>query len=199
MKNLKVKVIIAAATAAVIGACFVGSTFAYFKDTKEATNNFSMHNVTTEIVENFEKVEGSDTSFTKEVAVKNTDVTDCLVRVRVNVTPATSESNIKIDNMTYDEFLASCTQNSDWYYNAEDGFFYYMDALSAGETTSNLMNTVDIIDADAMEDFDIIVYEESVQTAVYTGQTSVEFDGTFETIDAIFNAYEAQSETEPTT
>ncbi len=196
MKNLKVKIIIAAATAAVIGACFVGSTFAIFTDTDEATNKFSRHNVTTEIVENFPEVdEGSDTSFTKEVAVKNTDVTDCLVRVRVNVTPATSESNIKIDDMTYDEFLASCTQNSDWYYYQDEeevGFFYYMKALSKGETTSNLMNTVDIIDADAMEDFNIIVYEESVQTAVYTEDEPIIFDGSFEKIDAIFNAYEAE-------
>ena len=198
MKHLKVKILIAAATAAVIGACLVGSTFATFTDEKHKTNEFSVNNVTTEIVETFEETDVA-TSFKKEVAVKNTDVTDCLVRVRVNVTPASEENNIKVDGVTYAQWRDGHDENSTWYYNEEDGFFYYMGVLKAGDTTENLMSTVDVIDLDAMSDFDIIVYEESVQTAVYTGQTSEKFDGTFEKIDEIFNAYEAQSETEPTT
>ncbi len=201
MKHLKVKILIAAATAAVIGACLVGSTFATFSDKDSATNKFSVNNVTTEIVETFEETD-VETSFKKEVAVKNTDVTDCLVRVRVNVTPASEENNIKVDGVTYAQWRDGHDENSTWYYNEEDGFFYYMGVLKAGDTTENLMSTVDVIDLDAMSDFKIIVYEESVQTAVYTEGTAIEYNkdnNKFETIDAIFNAYEAQSETEPTT
>ncbi len=201
MKHIKIKILIAALAAAAIGACVVGTTFATFTDKKSAENKFSLNDVTTEIVEKFEETD-VETKFVKEVQVKNTGETDCLVRVRVNVNPVSDGENILIDGASYDAFLASLTEGNEsgWVYNANDGFIYYMDVLKSGDTTENLMSTVDVIDLDEMSDeFNIIVYEESVQTAVYTGDTAIKYDGSFKGINDIFNAYEAQSETEPTT
>lgn len=205
MKHIKIKILIAALAAAAIGACFVGSTFAQFKDvTDPIANEFSVRDVKTEIVEDFKKV--SDTSFDKVVQVTNTGEPDCLVRVRVNVTPVSETSNITIDGLSYDAFLASLTAGNEkgWVYNADDGFIYYMDVLKSGDTTKPLMNKVDVLDINAMENFDIIVYEESVQTAVYTEGEPIVYDGSFDGangINAIFDAYEAQAAQtqEPTT
>ena len=141
----------------------IGATLAYYSnETKVLSNQFTVANIDTDIVEEFKEI--SETEYTKLVTVKNTGNAPCLVRVRVEVTPSSEEANIKIDDKTVADWKVKL--GDDWKYK-EDGFFYYTKALPEGVSTASLVNKVNIIDTDKMNDFDIIVYQEAVQTAVY--------------------------------
>ena len=75
----------------------IGATLAYYSnETKVLSNQFTVANIDTDIVEEFKEI--SETEYTKLVTVKNTGNAPCLVRVRVEVTPSSEEANIKIDD-----------------------------------------------------------------------------------------------------
>lgn len=191
MKKNKLNILFAAVCVAAIGACFTGSTFAQFTDEDSKNNVFTIADITTEIEENFEKV--TENQYVKTVKVANIGQTKCLVRVRVNITPDEQTSNIYVDGLNYYSWLQTFTDwnnESNWWYNQNDGFFYYKDILYINEETTNIMNRIDIIDTAKMNDFDIIIYEESVQTEVHGGNGSlIAYDGTGDSIVSIFNVY----------
>lgn len=153
MKNFieknKKSIVLGSVTLLIVVAA-IGTTFALFRsETTERVNTFSQGNVTTELVERF--IQNSDTEYTKEPMVANTGASDCYVRMRMEITPSTAEANLIIGGL----------QDSAWQY--ADGWYYYPKVLEPKQTTSPLFTSVTIKDLEQWIDFDIILYQESVQ------------------------------------
>lgn len=188
LKRISKKAKIAAALlmTVLVVAGSIGATLAFYTNETQVLNNqFTIANIDTKIEETIER--NSDTDFTKEVKVTNTGNAHCLVRVRVEVTPTKEVDNIKIDGKTVAQWQED--PGNDWKY--VDGFFYYTKALPENESTASLMNKVNILDPDKMNDFDIIIYQEAVQVAVYKASVEglnkdiVFGDGENDTVDEI--------------
>lgn len=148
-----------------------GSTSAYLSAFVDQPNIVTVGHNDTTIKEDFPNTDPSpipsNPSYKKIVQIANHNVTtgsslvDCYVRVSL------SYSNSDIGNAV--TLLGLNT--SDWTYDADDGFYYYNHVLKAGETTTPLITGFQIdsnkvlSDYKSMiDDFDINVYEESVQS-----------------------------------
>lgn len=100
----------------------VGGTLAYFMDTDDATNTFTIGNVKIDLIENFdddpELIPGVD--ITKEVTVKNTGHNDAFVRVHIAIPTAVDDGD--------PEFAASKNflhWNFDWEATAEGEWTWF--------------------------------------------------------------------------
>lgn len=130
----------------------VGTTTALMKaSTDELVNNFEPGSVSTEILE------GED-GF-KNPMVKNLGENDCYVRARVLISPAEALENVEL------------TGGTGWTLK-NDGYYYYNSSLSPEEVTGAIFESIKIkegVDWPSLgiEDFEVTVYEESVQTIVY--------------------------------
>ena len=130
---------------------------AYLTDADSLVNSLKIGQNTIEIIEEFDPPEEviPGVSFPKDVKVKNTGPTDCYIRIKAVLSNSHMEQYCEID-----------WNKTDWIYNAEDGYYYYPDALTSGAETPSLMTTVKIKDSaaeDKIIDFNIIVYAESVE------------------------------------
>ena len=181
-KKQQTKAILLLATSAVLVLLLAGVTFAYLhRETGAVVNTFSVGNVTTEIDEETPFPNGSD--LTKEPYVTNTGKNDCIVRVRVSVSPvelfdvdgplALADD---LENSLQYPFDDGDLLNSDWYYH--DGYFYYQDVLPAGgKTATPVFNRVTgVFDEDVKTvveavkeagNFQVTVYQEAVQSVVH--------------------------------
>lgn len=103
-------------------------------------------------------------SFTKKPYVTNIGNVNCYVRVKSEVSDSRIEKDLTIDYNSSEDV----NDNSvDWFYNSQDGYYYYKKEVKPGERTENLFSTVAISEtADdlVLDGFDIYVYAESVQT-----------------------------------
>lgn len=154
----------------------VGTTVALMKaQTEEITNAFKLGSVETEILE------GED-GF-KNPMVINLGENDCYVRARVLISPAKALENVEL------------TGGEGWTLK-EDGFYYYNSVLAPQKTTEAIFESIKIKDgvdwgALGIEDFEVAVYEESVQTVVY-------LDGREITdVSEIWKMYEAKDAQSP--
>ena len=103
-------------------------------------------------------------SFTKKPYVTNKGNVDCYVRVKSKVSDSRVEKDITID---YNSSQDINDTSKEWYYNVQDGYYYYKNELKPGEKTEDLFTTVEISEtADdlILDGFDIYLYAESVQT-----------------------------------
>lgn len=159
-KNAKSKIIIVAAVlaAAVLA---VGITMALYQDNSNmVVNTFTLGNVTTEIVEIFQKED--DTTYKKEPRVTNTGENDCYIRLRYQITPEEAGKR----QVSLDGPGEGWKQVGDWY--------YYQNPVKPGESTTPLFTTVKLQydeEDNPWIDFDILLYQEAVQTvAVNNGE-----------------------------
>lgn len=155
-------------------ACFgtYGIT-AYLMDGDSLVNEFTNGSVTTEIEEDFPEPElVAGESFTKDVKITNTGESECYVRARVEF----SEDFQYEDNGNYVDYFTINFNTAYWVYNENDGYHYYRNVLEKDETTESLFKTVNVdrnTPEDILEeDFDIIVYQESVQAAGFSSYTA---------------------------
>lgn len=136
----------------------VGSTMALMKaQTEELTNSFEPGSVITEIME------GED-GF-KNPMVINQGENACYVRVSVLISPAKALENVEL------------TGGEGWTLK-EDGYYYYNEPLAPGEVTGAVFETIKIKEGVdwsklGIEDFEVTVYEESVQTTLYVDGNAV--------------------------
>lgn len=179
MKKLQIfknkKIISAIVSIALVVTAAIGVTAALYQaETDSVVNQFTVGNVTTELVEEFYQNPGSDTDFTKTPKVTNTGANDCLVRIRMNVTPESLLSQKVLDeNGNETNYLVISGWPSKWTLK-DDGFYYYSDVVKPGKSTEPLFTTVTVnYDKDAEDgasnawvDFDIILYQEAVQAEV---------------------------------
>ena len=151
------------------------STAAYLSDHDEAGNILIPGFVETNITEEFPDPEPvpdhETTTLPKVVSISNPALSeaacDCFVRARI------SFSDSDIGNALTLHF-----PSSDIWVRNPDGFYYYTEKLSPGESTKPLIDSVTIdpsmIPASAKErldHFDINIYEESVQAGGFDEYT----------------------------
>jgi len=153
--NKKSRIVGAFAAAMLVMTAMIGTTAASFQDKSDpVVNKFDLGNVETKIYE------GED-GF-KNPVIENVGENDCLVRARVVVSPEKAADNIVF---VYPE-------DSKWTLNQQDGFYYYNEVLKADTKSQAIFKTIEIKEGVdwaslGIENFEVTVYEESVQTAVY--------------------------------
>lgn len=176
----KINVLCALFAGVLVIATALGVTAAYYKaETEKVENQFSVGNVTTELVEEFEQLDDLGTEFKKTPMVTNTGANACIIRMRMNVTPESLLTRLVKDehgNNTAQKYLEiSGLPGADWTYNAEDGFYYYNKVVKPGESTSALFDKV-IVNFDEYNpwmDFDIVMYQEAVQAVAKSNQDTI--------------------------
>lgn len=151
-----------------LGLITVGATIAFLSTaTSSLTNTFTKGSITTKLEEEV------DTDGTKKPWVKNTGENDCLVRIRVSISPESAGQKIILENLG---------AGGKWKFNENDGFYYYQGILEPGKTTEPLFTKVTVpvageaadLSADwsafleEYPDFTITVYHEACQTAIGT-------------------------------
>lgn len=153
----------------------VGSTTAYFSSYDQVRNTVAVGNHASEIEEYFptptpQPIE-ENPEFEKTVWVTNVSggeegfSVDCFVRVSLAFSDYDIGNAVEFKNMDM----------TNWNYNSEDGYYYYVKPLKEGERTTPLFtgftidaSRVDKTYLDKMEYFSIHVYEESIQTGEFS-------------------------------
>ena len=142
--------IAAAAAAAVL--LTAGSTFAFFSDRENKSNEISIGSVTTEIVETYEDPGLPDPGqrISKKVQIRSTGETACRVRVQVLFSDGDMEDLCSVDYNT-----------DDWTYGS-DGWWYYGSSLEKGGITEPLFTKITLSEeANDIRAFDVFVRQES--------------------------------------
>ena len=144
------KVLITAAVILGVVLCANGA-FAYFTDSGDEQNPLDIGSVTTEIEEIFEDPGLPDPGdvITKEVRIRSTGESECLVRAQVLFSDSAMEEVCSLDYNT-----------GAWEYR--DGWWYYGTALRTGDCTEPLFTKVSVsADAKEVRAFDVFVRQES--------------------------------------
>ena len=181
----KKRIIGAFVAAALVMTAMIGTTTAAFQDKSDAViNKFDLGSVETEIYE------GAD-GF-KNPQVKNVGENDCLVRARVVISPKEAADNVDLDY----------PDDTKWTLDA-DGFYYYDEVLKVGTVSQAVFKDIRVKDVAKwqeleIENFEVTVYEESVQTAVYSEKEkkmldALDAEGNVVNAAAVWNVYEEKT------
>lgn len=155
------KYFIIAAALALVSAASVGTTMAYFTDTKQATGGVTLSLGDSKITPH-EDVD--EENMIKHVTVENTGNYDVFIRVKA------------VYGSNYDVAL---TDGSDegWELNA-DGYYYYKNVVKAHETAPVLNLKVSVKDDSQVPDsFNIVIVEEA-SLAIYDADGNASVDWT---------------------
>lgn len=188
------------ALAGLVAVCGVGGTLAYFNQTMEAENAFDTGKFGSTLVEDFKPSEGQNwepgATVNKVVEVKNTGDLPVVVRIKMDETwvNKTNGELVKKTSTTEDgaagtNKLVNIYQESDsdglwadddsvvmkaisdsgnWVF--QDGYYYYKDEVGAGETTGAFLNSVTLIEAVDMGQYEekkFYTTDEDESTAVW--------------------------------
>ncbi len=136
------------------------ATYAYLTSKDVVNNNFGVGENTVEIEEEFEpphKVTPGAT-IKKRPSIKNTGNEDVYVRVRILF----SDDKVK-------EIIDDLEINSSFVLN--DGWYYYNKVLKTNSSTPDIFQDIKVksnISQEAIFDFDVIIYAESVNSSKYS-------------------------------
>lgn len=151
-------------------------TLAYLvDDTEEITNKFTVKPVRSEINEDLGTVAGDpEGEVAKKAYVENKGEVNCLVRVKVHISPSNMNDLISLDYNL-----------EDWRKGSDD-FYYYKNYVEPGLQTSPLFTHVtwkEQEDYSNFEEFDIILYQEAIQTRVMDSSgdsiSAIDKEGTY--------------------
>lgn len=166
----KRKVLTLALTACIVAILAIGGTLAYFTDTEDATNTFTVGNVDITLTEpNWEGSGSQDAPevypgepLAKDPTVENTGANPCFVRISVTGLDCLAPAG----NITYRTDYATGKLGDNWVLHT-DGYFYYNKVLAVGATTDALFDQIviptDLENGDAETEFDVVVTAEAVQ------------------------------------
>lgn len=169
-----------------------GLTLAYYSDTTPVKENtFTVGNVTTDIEETIDPSKNQ-----KEPYVVNSGKNDCLIRMRVTVSPDSSTSNLELSGGNNDLWKKRADEAND-----KNAFFYYHDVVKPNEKTDPIFSNYRIIDKDKFVPFDITLYQEAVQAEAVDQEGNVisalDENGKFNEEEAkkIWDIYDASQNT----
>ena len=192
---MKKKILTLGLVAALSATAAIGGTLAYFTDTADATNTFTVGNVEIELTEPkwTEAVKNTDGKMEnvypgqildKDPTVTNNGKNSCFVRVSVSNLDQFEDEGM-IAYLTGDE---KGKLGDNWV--KEGDYFYYTKELAASEATSPLFQKIEIPTGltNGKEDRyskvakDIVVNAEAVQSQGFTGTITAEsLEGWFTT------------------
>ena len=167
---MKKKITAIALVVCLVAVAIVGGSLAYFTDTDDATNTFTVGNVSIDLTE--ENWIGGGTVMpqvypgevlAKDPVVTNTGANPCFVRIKVEglgcLDPASD-----IVYLTGEE---EGGLGAGWELNAVDNYFYYNQALAVGAETTALFDSIqiptDLENGAPFNSFDVVVTAEAVQ------------------------------------
>ena len=195
-KKMRLKVTILALL--VITIAGVGITYAYLKtQTGNLNNQFKVGEITTKIEEDT-SISGS--TINKNPSVMNIGKNDSIIRMRVTISPKKISDFLKNNNgVNYD--------TTHWSYNEDDGFWYYKGVVKPNNATEPLFtevkgllkdNSTIIKEFEKVENFEITLYQESVQAIVWDKEgnsLNAADNGTYSQDKAmkIWEAYQAEN------
>ena len=179
--NKRLKITLIAVLSLLVATTAVGVTYAYLQSTQQQPNTFKVKEDKVSVTETFTEPTTMQikNEFEKKVAVQNTGTSDQFVRVYLDFSDSRIRDKSKLvsskGEYSWNEFLTHLPDN--WAYVSESdnqtlgGYFYYTKILKPNEKTPNLIEKVktDFTEdgtenIDNINDFDIVVYTESVQT-----------------------------------
>ncbi|MBO0412867.1 hypothetical protein JZO81_17570 [Enterococcus hulanensis] len=150
------------------------STFAWFTTSDSMQNKFKSGNPLFDValVDDFTSPNEltPETEISKVVAAKNTETIDAFVRMMVF--PAALKDGEPFEVQLEDHVQLIGLDTSKWK-DGKDGYFYYLDKLAPGETSSNLFEKVKLIIPNDQKDnykdvtFDIVAKTEAIHTKKY--------------------------------
>lgn len=165
--NAKKKILSVALAASLAAVAVVSSSLAYFNDTEEKTNTFTIGNVDITLTEPQWDAEGQEEAqemypgeaVAKDPTVTNDGANPAFVRVKV-----AWPDGVK---MSYRTDYVEGKLGDNWEYNEADGYFYYNKVLGLDETTDALFDQVvlstETTNNDAQTPYDIVVTAEAIQ------------------------------------
>ena len=152
----------------------IGGTMAYFTDTDEATNTFTVGNVDIDLTEPKWDESGSadapevypGEALAKDPTVTNNGANPCFVRVSVTGWDSLINAGLSENNITYKTDYVASKLGENWVLHT-DGYFYYEKVLEAGATTDALFDQIvipsDLINGDGETKYNIDVKAYAVQ------------------------------------
>lgn len=171
---------------ALVSVLSVGATLAWFYDTDEATNTFTVGNVAIELTEpGWDEEVANENNLNvypskilkKDPKVTNTGVNPCWVRIKVEWPDLPGEGDIT--------YLTGCCSvlGPGWF--KVGSYYYYIWALDSGESTSALFEKIQMpygmTNGDPVDFKDIIVTAQAVQAEFdfcIGGRAAAETDAT---------------------
>lgn len=150
----KTKTVIAGYVMLACAVVLCGATAAYLMHYAAAANNFVVGSQVSSVDETWAPPGGLEKgkTYTKEARVANTGTVACYVRVLAEVADQSVADSVTI-----------AWNSSQWTDKQEDGYYYYKSVLPPGEKTEPLFTSIQA--ADELDEFELIVYEETVQAA----------------------------------
>jgi LPXTG-motif cell wall-anchored protein len=138
--QVRKKTVLTILAAAVCCLSAVQATLAAWKASDSSMHAVSIASLSGRIIEQYEEATDVQAGqvVDKVVNVKNTGTADSVVRMRLEKawgTGRTPEGALLVDSSySADNILIECNTEY-WYYNEEDGYYYYKGVLQPGETT----------------------------------------------------------------
>lgn len=148
----------------------VGGTMAYFTDSADKTNTFTVGNVNIDLTEPKWDEQGSEDApeaypgeaLAKDPTVKNVGKNPCFVRIKVEGWDCLKDAGL----ITYRTDYVDNKLGNNWVED-KDGYFYYTGVLEAGATTDALFDQIVIptglTNGDATTEYNLVVKAEAVQ------------------------------------
>lgn len=149
--------ILVALVAVVVSVMLIGRSLAYFTSERNHDSQYEVSVIDTHVDEEFEPDPDDENMYIKNPRIVNQGESDAIVRVRYEISNSSQKDNVE---------MIDIDGKSNWK-KESDGYYYYQGILPVGESTDTLFDKVKIKDVDKMEDFDIIVYSEAIQTVAY--------------------------------
>lgn len=165
--NAKKKILSVALAASLAAVAVVSSSLAYFTDTDQKDNVFTVGNVDITLTEPQWEAKGQEEAqemypgeaVAKDPTVTNDGANPAFVRVKV-----AWPDGVK---MSYRTDYVEGKLGDNWEYNEADGYFYYNQVLDLGKTTDALFDQVvlstETTNNDAETPYDIVVTAEAIQ------------------------------------
>ena len=167
---MKKKLVTGALIAAFGAVAITGGTLAYFTDTDDATNTFTVGNVDITLTEpNWEGTGSQDApevypgeALAKDPTVTNDGANPCFVRIKVTGLDSLGDAG----RITYRTDYTDGKLGENWVLHT-DGYFYYNKVLAVDATTDALFDQIvmptGLTNGDAETEHNVVVTAEAVQ------------------------------------
>lgn len=167
---MKKKILALALVVVLAVTAVTGATLAYFTDEDDATNTFTVGNVSIDLTEPKWDANGSEDApevypgeaLAKDPTVTNDGANPCFVRVSVEGLDSLGNAGM----ITYRTDYVADALGTNWVLHT-DGYYYYTKVLAVGETTDALFDQIVIptglTNGDGTTEYDIDVTAYAVQ------------------------------------
>ena len=114
----------------------------WFTDSDQVTNNFNLATIDINTEESFTPSENwNGDKYEKIVKVKNESTADALIRISINPRWVDENENSWAGDIS---FIKLNFSDSNKWMNGNDGYYYYNEIVPKGETTDEILNSVQL-------------------------------------------------------